>query len=795
MFNVVDEIIENLSGTVGQASALPTLVCGIGDAGILTVKSLRQRLSDTGVRDGRFSFLEVDRTRSGNTPPSIKKWVINARSRTTLQWSRLFRQHDAETQALLGRRFDELLGAGDFVEAPARELKVMIIAEARDAFSSAAALELTRVTKEVLAEKAAGMRTSVIGIFILPDGKVDEAGHVFAFLDDLAGGFLAGRVAAEGFPAPAFSLELKLFDFICLAGASNPWVTLQTGETAAMFAELILMLSHPLSEAVVEEALDRCCGGGFFTVGFSAVCYPARRLVEENARRFTVGMIRGSVVNMPGEFFDAAVREFCVHNGLDSENLHKQVLSARGGSAILGEVAANPIYFKGVERRYWPDRIASYDAYLQSQRTGTELVKGEENLVSLEGRLASRIRSVVDDMVLAGTSLERVRMFLGLLREHVDDVYLEAVRKKEETLKSIPSLAEKHHELANRIQNLPRGAALAGRFIVLAPLLYFVGMTGQAVLGALPPRLLNQALVPSRFWAKMFLLLFVPAAFWLSYLRSENRVLAARQSYLESVEQRSRYVVEYWARRAVVWLTEKGESEQLASRGLLGLRKILDSEIADVEALRKTYHKLLASLESASRAIVTGSGQVRASALDVFGLEPGLAYKRGNYAPADELGLFLREGGHKGWRTVTPEKLEKRWLTFAAAGYSYALRTSLSQEAASLVPAKRLHEVTQLLRERSTPFLMVDPELPASEELACLPVGADVQSASLPVKAAQLPAYDPHQICYMRLSGGFEVANIRSLAIWRAAYDRAAHKDELHWAGWQVIDWPTAGEA
>lgn len=795
MFNVVDEIIDNLSGSVDQGSALPTLVCGLGEAGSMTVECLRRRLADIGLPESRLSFLELDRARSGNTPPAVKKWLINARSRTTLQWSRLIRRHEVEIEALLGMKVGQLLGAGEFVEAQARELKIAIVAEARDSFSSAAALEIARVTRKVLAQKAAGMRMSVIGMFVLPDGQVDEGEHVFAFLDDLTNGSLAGQFANPGFPAPAFSRDHKLFDLICLTGSSNPWVTLERGETAEMFAELIVMLGHPSSSATVEEAMDRCRRDTFFTLGFSAISYPARRLVEVNARRFTAAMIRSSVVNMPGEFFDTDVREFSARHGIDPEDLYKQVLSARGGLALLGESAASPIYFKDVERRYWPDRIASYDAYLQSQRTGKELVKGEDNLVALEGRLIAHIRAAVEEMILGGMSLERVRMFLGLLREHIDDVYLEAVRRKEETLKSIPSLAEKHHELAGRIQNLPRRTALATRFIALGPLLYFVGLTGRDVLGVLPARLLNQALVPSAFWTRIFLLLVVPAAFWLSYLRSESRVLAARQSYLESVERRGRYVVEYWARRAVVWLTEKGESEQLASRGLRGLQKIVDGELAGVEALRKAYHKLLAELEGDMEAPAAENGQLRASALDVLGLEPELAYKRGNYSAADELELFLREGGHRGWRRLTPEALEKRWLTFAAAGYSYALRASLGQEASSLVPVKRLHEVAGLLRQRSHPFLFVDPELPAPEELACLPANPPGLVMSLPVKAAILAAYDPHQVCYAQLSGGFELTNIRSLGAWKAAYERSVNKDELHWAGWEVIDWPAAGEA
>lgn len=779
MADLNNEIYSSLENERRAHFLNPTIICGLGDFGGVILDRLQSRFEDVTALKYRELLFFLDFNQHNYRARARLSSAISGR-RATLRLNEpgatraLFSSAINDNRENIGKFWQQIAGkmlddAGWLSQVEATKINLIFVGDSQELGGSVGGIELPIVAREYLTGLASNIKLQVSGLFILPKGVSEKGAEVYAFLQDLSERQEPVLVA----PKPLS----PLFESCFLVSSINSSGILDASATQDLAVEFLLLA---LTES--KGAIDRLFqdeAGQLATFGISSLVYPATEVIDYQARKFVAELIESEILKIEDFSAPRAAGEFIVNEKINAEGLMERMIRL-DESTITAQIDLDPLYFSQIEIGHWPERIASYDAFLESEKTGELLGKLETNMAKAYSESRAAIRKRVDELLVSEPAIEKARNFLLELRSQLSDAHNTALRKQDETLKSLPSLKKRHDQLVHHIQNLPGLSALANRLIVLGTLSFFLALRSLALMRRIPPKYFNVGFLPGDSLAGVMVIVAVIGMYWLIYKRAETKLFRARAGYLDAVEDRHKYIINWWANRDVVQLLGEDNLPELVERHLGSLIGLVEDELVSLDRLKRVYLESLGEFKQS--AVNFPHSKIRRPITEAFNVTLDIKYKRGKFSTAEEAAMFLSDGGHADWRKLTKERLEERLLKFVAKGFKSAHVSGVQRVIADLeAGGADFDRALNELKIFSEPYLALTPNIPATVELLATASPANVSwlGGHDLGSAALIGSVDYNSICYLQIAR-IDMGSISSLASWRQAYEDTPDKTSLH---------------
>lgn len=762
---VSKEIFEGLGFSEEKIySPNPTLFCSLGEFGWACLHKLQEMVVREKGSQAWIHFLAVQNKQSKRfyikKQKSAQLWTLLLRGSfsSPVELSQVFQSQSSLLKNFISQLVADLLeSAGKKQLIQTNRVHVYIVADWHELLGSVGSLELARFIKSSLKGFLADFTVEITGIFLLPKGKSEKGALVYATLKDL-------EKIQERWP---------LYDHCFFLSSVNPHSPLVLSEVEDLVADFLFLSLFSEIKPVLDEILEGA-EPPFATFGLAGLTYPAEALINEEASRFALEMIEREFLGFPRGDAKRESQEFLKVENINLEGLYWSLVNLEGLS-ILEEIKVDPLIFQEVEMKFWPDRIASYDAFLANEKTKKQIEKVRQNLINIATNLKVNLQKKVDDLLSSNPSLEEAHSFLENLLEILSELKTKALRRKEEILRTIPSLAEKNANLGHQIQNLPSMEAILSRWAIGGLVAFYFTLRALKLLRQVPPKYFHPGYIPPTTPTLLFLVFAVLLGVWLTFKRAEAKLFRARQDYLESVEKRHRYMVDYWVHRALVWLLG-GESADLSLQNVSNLKEVIEDELKKLENLRKIYLQTVQTLKEEKPSFFSFS-KVRRNLFSFVEKPFDLRYKKGRYSLSQEALLFLNSGVHHDWRGLDKDELLTQIKNFSRQGllfaHSLSIKNFLKQVGAE---GLNLSIIFESLRKASQPYLALVPKTPRISRLVAIEDPSDS-----PLEGATAVYNSDHQtFWYFQLGYPVAISNIASLPLWYQAYQEVSNKDSLH---------------
>lgn len=771
-----DEIINALQSERQAHFLNPSIVCGLGRYGRSINGRLRNRLASVpGLNYERLLHL-VDFTyqRSGDDgfeilSKSSSRMVVTDpfETRTTLNQAIRDRSADIERhwQKITAGLLDN---SGDVKEIESTEISIFFIGDCRELDGSVGGLDIPQLVKKSLNDHLVNLKSDLIGLFMLPEGACEKGAEVYAFLQDL--NYCQNRKTADG------ADQGPLFDNCFLVSPINSNGILDQEGSMDMVVEF-LFLSLTESKVAMNE-LFRNESGALATFGLSSLVYPAMEVTRFEATRFISRLISGEILREDDGLPGGGVSRFLKENRLNLTGMRTRMDAFEEGS-ITDQVRIDPLYFSQVKMRYWPDRVSSYDTYLENEKTRELLGCLENNLSQTYAEAKTIIKNKVNRMIISEPGIDKTRRFLLDMRKQVHELHARAVRTQDESLKTPPPLDRYKKALTQTIKNMPGPGALSGRLILLCTMLYFIAVNTIRLLKRIPKKYFDTDFLPPEHLVAVVFVALTAALGWMTYKRAESKIYRLRGEYLNEVEKKHRYIIDWWMGRNVTLLFGDSKSKRLSDRHITSLIGLINEEIAAIDRFKKKYMEILETL--GKNPVGFPGSKIRRPIADAFGIKINIDYKRGHYQLDEEAANFLAAAGHSGWRNLKKEELEKRLTEYVLRGYRFAHVTGVQQVISELTAeGDSFEKVLSDLRSHSSPYLALVPSVPRPVEMLVLasPSNQSWLGGKHISAASFIGSADRNSIHYLQMAP-VRVESIAALGLWRQAYESLGDKSKL----------------
>ena len=770
-----DEIVSSFENEHQAHFLNPSIVCGLGSYGSLIIDRLERRLNSVSGLNYQdllylidFSHGQSGKTLFGrkNSNRSTIELIDQYETRTSLSKTISASSSDiaCHWQETLSMLLDRVSGHS---AVDSNKVNLLFIGDTKELDASVGGLDIPEIIRSATVNYVANLNFDITGLFMLPKGASDKGAEVFAFLQEL-GAHQNDISSPPGTP---------LYDHCFLVSPANTSGVLDDDASIDLITEF-LMLTLTDSRIAIDD-LFRHDEGSLATFGLSSLVYPADEVAEIESKSFAAGLIDEEILGRSDIENERRAKRFLKENELDLEGIKGHLMKYEGGS-IADQTRLDPLYFSEVDMKYWPDRIASYDSYLENEKTA-EIIKAlDNNLLKTFSEARAVIRKKVDDMMTTDSGLDGTAQFLKEIKKQLSDIHVRSIRLQDEAIKPPPDLDKYHRSLSNNIKNLSSPAALFSRLVVLGTLLYFATSASMLLLRRVPEAYFDTGFIPAGSVAGSIVAAGVIALGWMTYRRQERKLFGLRTGYLRRVEERHKYIIEWLTLRDVSWLFAGAKEDALVERHITSLIGILEEEMRAVDNLKKSYLWVFEQLKN-GETNYPGS-KIRRSVLDAFGVKLEILYKRGNYRMAEEAKEFVSLGGHRDWRGIKKKELMSRIVVFAAKGFDYSRISGVQQVIAELdTESKNFEKVLSDLKKFSAPCLATTSTVPKSIEFLATASpsnvswlgGRELSSASL------IRSVDRNSICYLQVAA-IDIGSIASLKSWRSDYDLLIDKSGLH---------------
>jgi len=752
----------------------PAVICGLGDFGQSIVEHLQARFQSTPAlaHSHPASYLIF------NYPaPAVQERPVGKdrgdKALFTISTSaagRLGVSADIEKKSEdIGKNIQVAAGklldfAGEISSIETTKLNFIIVGDSQELIGSAGGIELAVLARRYLHGFIANLNLDISGLFLLPKGLSDKGAQVYAFLNDLA-----------KFDQTPVSGSL-LYDRCFLVSPTNAGGILDREATLDLVTEF-LFLTLTKSRAEIERQFQME-SGTLATFGLSSIVYPATEVIESSAQKFAVNLIEDEILKKEDDFLEPAAARFISDNRMDIDGLNNRLNYFEEGT-ITDQIDFNPLYFSQVDMRYWPERIASYNAFLETEKTGELLGKLERNLAQAYNGSKALIEKKVDELLLNEPAIDRTRNFLLELKRKLKEMRNLAQRGQDELLKSLPQLKKLHNNLVKQIQNLPNPKALISRLAVLGVLTFFLALRSMELMRRVPAKYFDVKFLPSDTVVGAVVIFSTIFMGWLVYKRSEAKLFRAREKYLRAVEERHKYIIDWWIHKKIVLLLGDPSAPELMEKELNSLVGLVESEIKSLENLRHTYLKVLLDFKE-KEFDFTGS-KIRRPLMNTFDVSLDIKYKRGHFSRREEAAIFLSEGGHSNWRRLDKATLERRVVKFISEGFKFAGFAGAQRVISELdVGEAKFASALADLRRFSSLYLPLSPSSPRTSEflVTAAPDNLSWLGDSEIGSASLIGSSDRNSIYYLQLAK-IKMDNISSLPAWRQNYNAVADKSTL----------------
>ena len=770
-----DEIVSSFENEHQAHFLNPSIICGLGSYGSLIVDRLEKRLNTISDLDfhellhlidfshkqkGKSLLKRKSLCRSsieladrGETRSSLSKEITACSSKIALHWQ--------ETLSLLLEKISGHSGVDS------SKVNLLFVGDSRELDASVGGLGIPEVIRSTMGSYVANLNLDIIGLFMLPKGASDKGAEVFAFLKELGAN-------QKDRPNP---LGATLYDHCFLVSPINSSGVLNDDASMDLVTEF-LMLNLTDSRDAIDDII-RHNDGSLATFGLSSLVYPADEVAEIESKNFAASLVDEEILGKYEIENERRVKRFLVENELDIEGIKGRLIRYEGGS-VADQIELDPLYFSEVEKKYWPDRIASYDSYLENEKTKEIVTTLDENLLITFSEARAIIQKKADDLITSNPNLDNAGQFLRELKKQLSDLHIRSIRLQDEAIKPQPKLEKYHESLGKSIKNLASPGALASRLAMLAILLFFATSASMFLLRKIPKTYFDTDFIPPGNVAGWTVVASVIVLGWMSYKRQEQKLFGLRTGYLRRVEEKHKYVIEWLTRRDVSWLFASAKEDELVERHITSIIGLVEEEMRAVDNLKKSY---LGAVESLNKR-ETGfpRSKIRRSVLDAFGVKLDVKYKRGNYRMAEEANIFLSGGGHQEWRRLKKKEIIKRLTGFVKKGFDYSRVSGVQQIITELdTGSKSFEKVLSELKNFSSPYLAMTSTVQRSTEFLATSSptndswlgGRELGSASL------IRGVDRNSICYLQVAA-IEIDSIASLKAWRKDYDLSIDKTGLH---------------
>ncbi|HEX21561.1 MAG TPA: hypothetical protein ENH19_02785, partial [Actinobacteria bacterium] len=618
----------------------PAVICGLGDFGQSIIGHLQEKLTSipTLADSHLASYLVFNHKIQSVSEKMIQENKVDKTILTISSpiGSRLeFSAEIAKKNREIGKIFQSAAGklldlSDEKSSAEATKINFILVGDSQELAGSVGGIDLADLARRYLHGFIANLDLNVSGLFLLPKGLSEQGALVYAFLNDL------GKFKCTSISGPI------LYDRCFLVSSTNTSGLLDGTATLDLFTEF-LFLSLTKSKAEIERRFQME-SGTIATFGLSSLVYPAEEVIERSAKSFAIKLIEDEILKKEDSFLEPAAARFISDNRMDIEGLNNR-LNYFEDSTITAQIDFNPLYFSQVDMRHWPDRIASYNAFLETEKTGELLGKLEQNLAQTYNSSKAVIEQKVDELLINEPAVDRTRNFLLELKRKLKEMRNLAQRGQDELLKSLPSLKKRHKNLVKQIENLPDLKALISRLIVLGVLTFFLALRSMELMRRIPAKYFNVNFLPSDTVVGAAIIISTIFLGWLVYKRSEAKLFRAREKYLQAVEERHKYIIDWWIHQKTVLLLGDPTAPELMERQINSLSGLVEIEIQALEELRHTYLKVL--LDFKEKNINFTSSKIRRPLMDAFNVSLNIKYKRGQFNRREEATTFLSEGGNK----------------------------------------------------------------------------------------------------------------------------------------------------
>lgn len=774
-----NEIWRSLEDEQSALFLNPAVICGLGDFGQSVVDHLQRRFSSTPtLAESRLAsyliFKHNSQAAKDGGPVREEKGDSTIFSIATPAGSRLKLSAEIEKKREeIGKFFQAAAGklldfAGKKGPIEATKLNFILVGDSQELTGSVGGIDLARLARHYLSGFIANLDLDVSGLFLLPRGLSNQGAQVYAFLDDLAK-FKRTRTS-----------ERVLYDRCFLVSSTNLSGVLDGAATLDLLTEF-LFLSLTKSKAEIERQFHME-SGAIATFGLSSLVYPVTEVIERSAKKFAINLIEDEILKKEDSFIEPAAAQFISDNQMDIGGLNSR-LNYCDDSTIIAQIDFNPLYFSQVDMRHWPERIASYNAFLETEKTGELLGKLEQNLAQTYNVSKAIIEQKVDKSLINEPAIDRTRTLLQGIKRQLLEMRNLAQRGQDEILKSLPPLKKLHKNLVKQIENLPNLKALISRLIVLGVLTFFLALRSMELIRRVPAKYFNVKFLPSDTvvgTGVIFLTIFLG---WMVYKRSEAKLFRAREEYLQAVEERHKYIIDWWIHQKIVLLLGDPTAPELMERRINSLPGIVESEIEALEKLNHTYLEVL--LDFKEKEIDFTGSKIRRPLMNAFNVSLNIKYKRGRFNRQEEAAVFLSAGGNQNWRRLDKVTLEKRVVKFISEGFKFAGFTGAQRVISELdIGENSFASAIADLRKFSSLYLPLTPTAPPTAEFLATSApdnlswlgGREIGAASL------IGSSDRNSICYLQLAK-IKLDNISSLPAWRQNYNAVADKSTLRCYG------------
>ena len=762
----MDEFAEEISSSLNAggrpaSGGTPTILIGLGEFGSDCLRRLRQTFDTLPERLISLSVKAPEKLRAGISFLNDEGLMTALSPGAGVSRAGIyedFQRYGEPFAAWLKQSTTKLLSQPGSAEHGGR-IRVFIICRAEEVDASALAVAAAELIKDSLMEYVSNWAVSLHGFFLLPKGRSRQGAQVFSMLSEL----IIGRSG---------------YDKVWLVSEANAGGLIGIQGSVDLISEFAGLMLEPDFDAAVEEVLD-VTGADVASFGITSVVHPVGRIVADESARFARELIGSGLLYSGGEPFYRLADEYIKSERLNVDNLYGRLIADRDGD-VLDRVDLDALALAAVPLAFWPDRIASYNAFLGHDRVPGLIDKMEKNLAATSSEITATLKARIDELMSETSALEKTRHFIDRLAEKADELKGRAEQAKEAVMGRLPDLAACHDELVRQIQNLPAPAAVAGRGLLMTVMIFFFTLKFIDILRELPDQYLDSRYVPASLPAAVLAALATAGFIWLIYRRAENRLYAARDRYLGAVRDKYRLSLSYHAFQVLGWWLGGTGPDELAERGLPSFKEIVANEQAAVVRINRFYLQISDQLKAGRLEIA--DTRVRRSVFSAFGQEADLRYKKGRYNLNDETQQFTA-AGHEGWRRLQLAELNRRLDEFCRRGLDFVDNRSLDRLFLDFGRRRQVMSgVIEDLRLSSQPYIAVSSGLPRTTELVGVSGGAQsalVSQAALVGQAAVVPIWSPHRMAFVQLVSPINIEQLSAYSQWRQAYESAPEKPRI----------------
>jgi hypothetical protein len=778
----LSKIDELLKSYFEEKSVLvPTIAISLGKLGNYCQATFQQQAKQKPYFDvSQVKFLsfhdQIGNSEAINqeTTDNSNSFYFNSQSKTRLQLA----EDITRKSSIISKRLSHL--ATNLLEQTKqerlgenRQLRVLLVGDAAELIGSVGIVQLAKLSRLSLENLIAGVQIIIDGILVLPKGTVENGAEIYATLIELSNS--ADQKLKE--PSPV----RKIYDHLFLVSQSGNSAVIDETTLKKMIVDFIFLSSDSVAQEYIYQRLSEINGQkksglGFVSFGLSSIYYPVYQVVREAVDTYMSKLIRNKLLPSCQEDLSSQVNAFLSWNNWGSQNFYNKIVTDKSGKDIT-QMEPDPLYFENVPRQYWPDRIASYDSFLETKKTRYQLTKLEENLQALDAETSTSLIKKVEEMITSEPCLDKASNFLEQLDEYRAKIAQQALRHREEAIKHFPELTKKHQKLSWQISNMPNLSALSARFFLLTVLSAFFVTRSFNLLRKVPRHYFNWNYLPSNYIAAIAVVSLLALLGWLIYKRAEAKLFLARASYLQAVNFRHSYIVKWSARRAVSWFCSQSRSKELANRGLKGLSKMIEEQRKNVDRLKKLYAEILNQVETVKPDSLSSKLN-----LDLSSYLPELQYKRGLADLDQEAKLFLAAGGHYQWRSLTTAKLKERLENFLIKGFKPAWQREASDLIVEQLEKDTSDRLLKQARKLSQPYLRVLPTGYQQIKLLFSQTSiANRASNDERFSETQIVLHnDKYAIIYLQLASPLRLNDLVAASFWKKAYQTYKNKSALH---------------